>query len=204
MIAVRSRGRGWAIVAGAGAVVVGLASLPVSVDDTSGAERWVFRAINGAPDLPYPIVWSVMQLGNVGVTAAALILALYHRRPRLGLALGAAGMGVWVVAKLLKGVVERGRPATVLDDAVLRHAESGGLGWVSGHAAVAAALLVVGWPFLSRRVRVILSIGVVLMTLARVYVGNHLPLDMVGGIALGSAVGAGVALAFGLHRHGDA
>ena len=37
----------------------------------------------------------------------------------------------------------------------------------------------------------------VLVALARVYVGAHLPLDVVGGAALGVAVAAGVHLALG-------
>jgi glycosyltransferase 2 family protein len=37
----------------------------------------------------------------------------------------------------------------------------------------------------------------VVVCLARIYVGAHLPLDVLGGIALGLAIGAAVRLAFG-------
>jgi undecaprenyl-diphosphatase len=40
--------------------------------------------------------------------------------------------------------------------------------------------------------------------LARMYVGAHLPLDMVGGAALGLATGAAVRLALGTRRGGTA
>jgi len=69
-----------------------------------------------------------------------------------------------------------------------------GLGFVSGHAAVAAALVTVATPFLTRPARIVAWIVVGVVALARVFVGAHLPWDVVGGVFLGWGVGSGVNL----------
>jgi membrane-associated phospholipid phosphatase len=56
---------------------------------------------------------------------------------------------------------------------------------------------VVAWPWLPRPGRVICAVLAVLVCLARVQVAAHLPLDVVGGAALGLAVGGAVRLVLG-------
>src|SRR4029453_13412569 len=68
-------------------------------------------------------------------------------------------------------------------------------GW--GHRAVAVALATVASPFLGRRARRVAWTLAGLVCVARIYVGSHLPLDVVGGAALGWAAGALVLLVFG-------
>ena len=64
------------------------------------------------------------------------------------------------------------------------------LGYPSGHAAVAAALTVVVAAHLSARWLIAaLALGVVVL-FGRIYVGAHLPLDVIGGAALGAIVGS--------------
>jgi undecaprenyl-diphosphatase len=83
---------------------------------------------------------------------------------------------------------------------VTRGADAVGRGFVSGHAATLAALATVAWPWLGRRGRVVVAVLVVVVCLTRVYVGAHLPLDVVGGAGLGVAVGGVVRLLFGRPR----
>lgn len=79
----------------------------------------------------------------------------------------------------------------------LRHVPAGGLGFVSGHAAVATFLATVAWPYLGRAGRWVAGTVAALVCLARVYVGAHLPLDVVGGAVLGIAVGTATLLLLG-------
>jgi membrane-associated phospholipid phosphatase len=162
----------------------------------SRTEIRLFRLANGLPERAYRAIWVPMQYGTFGTVPAAAGVALVERRPRLALAIGAGGTAAWVLAKAVKPIVDRGRPPSVIETVVQRGAEEGDQGFPSGHAAVSAALTVVAWPYLSDgwRVPAVALSGFV--PFARMYVGAHLPLDLVGGSALGLAIGCAVNLAF--------
>jgi membrane-associated phospholipid phosphatase len=182
----------------AGTVLLLACAVPVHADRVEGPEADAFRLINDLPSLPFPIVWVPMQLGNFLVVPAAVLAALAFRRWRLAGGLALAGAGVYALAKVVKRFVERGRPSDLLDDVVVRGAAPHGLGFVSGHIAVVTALAYVAWPWLPRWGRWAAGAAVAAVFLTRMYVGAHLPLDMVGGAALGLAVGALVRLLLGV------
>jgi membrane-associated phospholipid phosphatase len=182
----------------AGAVVLVLSALPVHADRVGAAEADAFRLVNDLPDVPFPLVWVPMQLGNLLVVPAAVLAALAFRRWRLAAGLALAGAGVYVLAKVVKRFVERGRPGDLLDEVVVRGAAPHGLGFVSGHIAVVTSLALVAWPWLPRWGRWAAGAAVAAVFLTRMYVGAHLPLDMIGGAALGVAVGALVRLLLGV------
>jgi membrane-associated phospholipid phosphatase len=194
------RGRPDVILAVAGTVLLVLACLPVHPDRVSGAESGVFGVLNGHDVLPFAVVWPVMQLGNIVAVPIAAAVAAAFRKWRLAAGLLIAGAGVYLLAKVVKGIVVRGRPASLLHDVVIRGAAATGRGFLSGHAAVVTALLVVAWPWLGRPARIVAGVLVVAVCLARVHVGAHLPLDVVGGAALGLAVGGAVRLLVGHPR----
>ena len=186
-----------AVLVAVGVVVLVLVALPVEATRVPAAEAAVFRAVNGVDVLPFVLVWPVMQLGNVLVVPASALVAAALRRWRLAAGLLLAGAGTYLAAKAVKDVVVRGRPDGLLADVVVRGAAAQGRGFVSGHAAVVVTVLTVAWPWLGRRGRIA---GVVLATavcLARVHVAAHLPLDVVGGAALGLLVGGLVLLLLG-------
>src|SRR5215204_2177941 len=182
----------------AGTVVLLLCALPVHADRVGGLEADLFRLVNDLPSVPFTVVWVPMQLGNLLVVPAAVLAALAFRRWRLAGGLALAGAGVYVLAKVVKRFVERGRPSDVLDDVVVRGAAPHGLGFVSGHIAVVTSLALVAWPWLPRWGRWAAGLAVAAVFLTRMFVGAHLPLDMVGGAALGVAVGALVRLLLGV------
>jgi membrane-associated phospholipid phosphatase len=191
--------RRWAdlgLVVGGCAVLV-LAALPTQAAQVSGAEAAVFRVLNGTTVLPFVVVWPVMQLGNVLVVPTSALVAAAFRRWRLAAELLIAGTATYLSAKVVKGIWPRGRPDGLLADVVIRGADPLGRGFVSGHAATLTALAAVAWPALGPRGRVAVVVLVTVVCLARVYVGAHLPLDVVGGAGLGLAVGGVVRLALG-------
>jgi undecaprenyl-diphosphatase len=161
----------------------------------SRVETRVFRLVNGIPGWAYPAVWPPMQYGTFGTVPAAAALALVRRRPQLALAIGAGGTAAWVLAKAVKPLVGRGRPASELVTVEIRGAEEGDRGFPSGHAAVSCALTVIAWPAVPRTWRPALAGLAGFVPLARMYVGAHLPLDVAGGSALGLAIGCAVRLA---------
>ena len=154
-----------------GAVVLLLCALPVHADRVGGLEADLFRLVNDLPSVPFTVVWVPMQLGNLLVVPAAVLAALAFRRWRLAGGLALAGAGVYVLAKVVKRFVERGRPSDVLDDVVVRGAAPHGLGFVSGHIAVVTSLALVAWPWLPRWGRWAAGLAVASVFLTRMYVG---------------------------------
>jgi undecaprenyl-diphosphatase len=181
-------------------VLILLATMTAIRPDRIGVrETNVFRLIN---DLALPWwtrwpVWLVMQLGVIGAVPVVALLALATRRLRLAAYAALAGGTIYLVAKLVKEFVQRGRPQTLLDNVYIFDVPDRGLGYVSGHSAVAVALATVASPFLGRRARRVAWVLAALVCVARIYVGSHLPLDVVGGAALGWAAGSLVLLVFG-------
>jgi undecaprenyl-diphosphatase len=159
--------------------------------ELTSLEVEIFRAVNELPQGLHTVVWPFMQYGTFITIPALAVIALLFRRFRLALAMALAGVGVYLAALVVKDVVERGRPGalfTAVEERELFGAES--LGYPSGHAAVAAALTVVVAAHLSVRwVIVALALGTIVL-FGRIYVGAHLPLDVVGGAALGAVAGS--------------
>ena len=177
------------IVIAAGALVlVGCALL--ARDDLTDAEVSIFQAVNELPQGYHAFIWPFMQYGTFITIPVLALIAFAFRRFRLGWALLLAGTSVYLLALVVKQAVERGRPGWLLKGVETRErfgAES--LGFPSGHAAVAAALTVVVAVHLSKRWAIVAVILACVVMFGRMYVGAHLPLDLVGGAALGAIAG---------------
>jgi undecaprenyl-diphosphatase len=148
-------------------------------------ETMAFRAVNDLPDSLYRPAWLVMQLGALGAAPAAAGAAWLSGDHELAGRLLADGTGTWALAKLVKQLVRRPRPAALLPGTRCRGSQATGLGYLSGHAGVAAALGAAALPHLGRTGRVLTLVAVPVVGLTRIYTGAHLPLDIAGGAALG-------------------
>lgn len=164
-------------------------------------ERTTFRLLNDLPDWLDGPVRIVTQGGWIGAVPLAGAVAVLARRRRVAADLALAGGLSWVLAKVVKDIAHRGRPGVLLEEVILRGVPATGHGFVSGHAAVAAALATIASSEVSRRTRRVLWAVVWAVGAARVYSGAHLPLDVVGGAALGWTLGAGVHLVRGTTGH---
>jgi undecaprenyl-diphosphatase len=154
------------------------------------AEVRAFTSVNALDDSAHRPVWAVMQAGSLGAVGAASGLAWLTGRRSLAVALGSAGTAVWGGAKLVKLAFGRGRPADHIGDARILGQPATGLGFPSGHAAVAMTLAMVACPELNHPARVVAFGAAVVTAFGRVYVGAHLPADVVGGLGMGLAAGA--------------
>jgi membrane-associated phospholipid phosphatase len=155
-------------------------------------EERAFRLANDAGDRIRVPVRGVMQGGTFGTVPAVAALALLFRRPRLAAGLAVGGTLAWIAAKLIKPVGGRDRPNAVLGDVTLRERIEGDLGWPSGHTAVATTLAFVATPEMPRPVRPVLAGVVATVGFGRMYVGAHLPHDVLGGAGLGMMISAAI------------
>jgi undecaprenyl-diphosphatase len=180
---------------GVGTAAVLVTALSAHRDEVGHREARAFRAVNGLPDSLYRPVWVVMQLGALGAVPAAATAALLAHDRELAGRLLAGGTASWALAKLVKRVVRRPRPAALISGTRTRGPEASGLGYLSGHAGVAVTLGAAALPRLGPAGRAVVAAVVPVVGLSRIYVGAHLPLDVAGGAGLGLAVEAAVALA---------
>lgn len=155
----------------------------------------LFQAVNGFPDGIRRSLWVLNQYGTAITIPILTAVALMFRRWTLALCLAVSGIGVYLLAKVVKGFVERGRPAALVDAVVEREPFApDSLGFPSGHAAVAWAITIVVLVFLGRPWRIV-AIGLAIaVPTVRMYVAAHLPLDLIGGAALGIVVASIVCL----------
>ena len=181
----------------AGLAILLLCTATVRPHDVGTLETDVFRLANDLPGDLFPAFFVVMQAGNVLAVGVAAAVVAATRRFWLAANLAITGIGVWLAARWIKDQVGRGRPVDLLSDVHLRGHHDNGLGFVSGHAAVAVAIATMIVPYLGRRARWVAVLVAVLVCISRLYVGAHLPLDVVGGAALGWAAGSLIHLLLG-------
>lgn len=160
----------------------------------------LFRLVNDLPSWLMPALWVVMQIGAAGAVAVVAGGALLARRFRMALDIAVSGALAYLLAIEIKSAIGRARPGALLDAVVLR-TDAGGLGFVSGHAAVAAAIAAAAAPWLPRPWRRTMWALAITVAAARVFVGAHLVLDVIGGAALGWTVAAAVHLLLGAPVH---
>jgi membrane-associated phospholipid phosphatase len=174
----------------AGAALFGASLVLARRPGIDPAEEGVFRVANDAPDGITVPVRSVMQMGTFGTVPVVSAVALLARKPRLAAALGVGGTAAWMLAKQAKVLGGRPRPEGVLMNVRTREKIDGDLGWLSGHTAVATTIAITAWPATPRWSHPFLVGGTLTTAFGRMFVGAHLPLDLVGGAGLGMMVSA--------------
>jgi membrane-associated phospholipid phosphatase len=189
-------------------VVVLVASLAVfavcavvAADGQVGpVERAAFHAVNGLPDWLYRPMLAFQYLGVLAMPLVVAAGALVFRRWRLAAALVLVVPLKLATERLVKLLVQRERPGTTVADAILRGVHPAGLSFVSGHAIITFAIAGLLALVLPRRWAVVAFVLATLNGVARVYLGAHNPLDVVGGAAVGLAIAATLDLVLNVAR----
>jgi membrane-associated phospholipid phosphatase len=181
------------------AVFVGCAV--VAADGRVGPiERAAFHAVNGLPEGLYGPMLAFQYLGVLAMPLVVAVGALALRRWRLAVALVLVVPLKLATERLVKLLVQRERPGTTVPDAILRGVHPGGLSFVSGHAIITFAIAGLLALVLPRRWAVVAFVLATLNGVARVYLGAHNPLDVVGGAAVGLAIAATLDLVLDVAR----
>ncbi|HEX6311048.1 MAG TPA: lysylphosphatidylglycerol synthase domain-containing protein [Acidimicrobiia bacterium] len=180
----------------AAALVLLFAWVSIRNARVGATEASLFRVINTLPGFledPFRIVEAAAIAAGVVVPLWALLAR------RLGLArdLVLAAVLSWGGAEVLERLAERGRPDGLVPDVELHGVAVSGLGFPAVTVAVAAGLATALSPYVTRIPRRIAWSLVLLVAVARVFVGAHLPVDAVAGWAVGVMAGSLVHVAFG-------
>jgi undecaprenyl-diphosphatase len=177
-----------------GGAVLGVTTVRARRPQPSQLELDCFEAVNSLPDSISAPLWPVMQLGALAAVPVVAGAVWWRGERRRAVHLLVSGSATWAVAKGVKRLVGRGRPAAVVEAARIRGLEQSGDGFISGHAAIAAALAAGARPLVPGASPVLVLLAAT-VAFARLYVGAHLPLDVVGGAATGLIVDAVLELA---------
>jgi uncharacterized membrane protein YbhN (UPF0104 family) len=130
--------------------------------------------------------------GSFGTVAVLLLLAAIRRRWDVLRDLAIAAAGALVVSGILVLLLGAagGRPHTV-------HIDGYSLSFPVLHVAVAVGVATVGLPYLARGVQRLIESVLGLAILATVVAGQGLPVNVIGSMAIGWGVTAGLHLALG-------
>jgi membrane-associated phospholipid phosphatase len=195
-----SRVRRDVVVLVASLAVFALCAVIVADGRVGPAERAAFHAVNGLPDWLYPPMLLFQYLGVLAMPLVVAAGALALRRWRLAAALVLVVPLKLATERIAKLLVERERPGTTVPDAILHGVPSAGLSFTSGHAIITFAIAGLLALVLPRRWGIVALVLAALNAVARVYLGAHNPLDVVGGAAIGLAIAAVLDLALDVAR----
>lgn len=203
-ISYEHRVKGWPLAALLGGAAVAIVCGVIASNGTvPGWEQGIFHGINGLPDWLRLPMWVFQLAGLLLVPLVVAVGALVFRRYRLAIALLAFIPLKLIVEKgVVKNLVERRRPGTTicnLDTSCghFRDVPLESLSFVSGHAIISWGVATLLFPYLPARWRWLPFLIAGLNAIARVYLGAHNPLDVIGGAGIGVAIGAMLTMAIG-------
>jgi undecaprenyl-diphosphatase len=184
-----------------GGLAVTTAAAVAAAGSVPSWEIGVFRAVNDLAHEPQWVLWPLQQSGMaLAVPVGALLLWRLSSSwwPPVILLAAASVLG-WGAANVVRELVGRPRPGSLLAHVQLGYdVPTAGAAFPSGHMIVVVMLATVLAPYLSSRLACSLAALALGVALARMYVGAHLPLELLGGAALGVVAGSIVNLVAGI------
>jgi glycosyltransferase 2 family protein len=148
-------------------------------------ERVVFTSIYTLPDFFFPFFFVITQFGSIYTLGILMILYVTKRHYHIVLRLLMTGTLAYTASGVAKDLWGRARPFELLPDVVSLDYIVRGPGFPSGHTALATALALTIAHYLPKKYWWVAPSLIISVGLSRIYLGVHVPLDIIGGIAIG-------------------
>jgi glycosyltransferase 2 family protein len=160
-------------------------------------ELYLFRFFNGLPDFLSPIFVLISLFGTIGFVIVTTFIAVLRRHYSHAIKFLLAGGFAWFITKWLKTFEYRLRPSELLPNVNLREQLDSIIGYPSGHAAVVTAIGVVAYMYTPKILHPFITWTIILVCISRLYLGMHLPMDVIGGYGVGLAIASAFNYMFG-------
>lgn len=151
---------------------------------------WEYAWFTDIYDWPQGLAGAMVVVTAIGSawTAAASVAAVFFARfYRLAGRLALSILMTYGIVAAAKHIVSRARPDELISGFGARASE-GAMGFPSAHAAIATVITLTLLPYMPWKWRWIVPLVIIAVGISRLYLGVHLPLDVVGGVAVGTAV----------------
>lgn len=166
-------------------VFVGATMLALTHKATGWEYTW-FREINNQSEGFYRLMTIFTFFGSTWMAVISVAAAFFARYYRLAWRMALTIIGAYGVTFFAKHFIERARPGELFDQVHVRMAEHG-MGFPSGHTMLITVVALTLLPYLPWKVRWVLPIAIAAVAISRLYLGVHIPLDLVGGFTIGVA-----------------
>jgi membrane-associated phospholipid phosphatase len=172
-------------------LVIGLALLAGSMliahkHSLSGVQARIFYDFDNLPNSYRKLGEAVTEgLGAAYPIAACVLISAACKKFRLAWRFLVTAGGAFVLAYIVKKVVNEPRPIVMLKGHLHQRVVETGPGFPSGHEAAATALALTLWFILPKKWRFIPVIWILAVAWSRLYLGVHTPADVIGGFACG-------------------
>jgi len=154
----------------------------------TGLNLSLFHVINNWPNslrLFFLIV--IVSSNSLWIAIAALIVTSLLKLYQLTWQLAAATITAAGLGYVAKAIIAEPRPYKLLSNLHMRTVETDA-SYPSGHVLIVTVIVMTLWPYLPRGWRWLIAGMIPLMAVARIYLGVHTPVDVVGGFAVSFAV----------------
>lgn len=151
-------------------------------------EKNIFAFIYNLPGWLTIFFYIFSLLGSAWMFLIVSAVVWFTEKRSYALDILAAGVVTYSAVQIMKWLVDRPRPFELLGDIVHREVFVTGLGFPSGHTAIATSLGLIIMPHLPGKYRLLVPIWIIGTGLSRIFLGVHLPLDVIGGFLLGYVV----------------
>ncbi len=132
----------------------------------------------------------ITQWGSAGMLLLITFILLLgkKRSQHIGRLVMVNGIVSYVLVEVAKYVIGRPRPIELVANLQQRDLVVHGLGFPSGHTALATVMSLTLVSFMPRQYRWLPIVWIGLVGISRMYLGVHAPLDIIGGFAIGLMV----------------
>jgi uncharacterized membrane protein YbhN (UPF0104 family) len=180
-------------------LVIGVGILALAIwhqDDPSQFEKDLFTTVNGLPNQLESFFRLLYALGALWALGLVVVAALAARRWRLARDMAIGGVATWVLARFIGALVVENASLTHSLDIVTRVGDETA-NFPAVRLAIIVAVISVASPYLTRPVRRLGQLLVLLIAIASLYLGTTVPDGALAAVALGWSVAALVHLVFG-------